>query len=69
MRSALTFAASAAALSAQERLQRALYTFMYPADPVAPEVMQTLRRDDAGRRWLDRRLDGWSDALVSAGTE
>ena len=58
-------AAASGSSSPEERLQRALYTFCYPSDPAPADLVQTLRRADGGRRWLERRLDGWSDALVS----
>jgi len=64
-RSRLASSSSVAALTAEERLQRALYTFTYPADPASSELVHHMRRGDAGRRWLERRMDGWADALVS----
>ena len=48
------------------RLQRALCTYAYPADPLDPELVRSMRRTDAGAAWLERRWDDWRDALVSA---
>jgi F-box protein 18 (helicase) len=48
------------------RLQRALCSYAYPADPLDPELVRSMRRTEAGAAWLERRWDDWRDALVSA---
>ena len=50
-----------------ERVQRALCTYAYPADPLDPDAVHRLRQGgEKTRAWLERRSDDWSDALVSA---
>lgn len=51
----------------RERVQRALCTYAYPADPLDPDAVRRLRQGgEKTRAWLERRMDDWADALVSA---